>query len=67
MNVRNSVFRDGLVLESKLFGSVFTVMVHLIFSPLWMIHNNSFFSCHIIVRILSTNGADGEHQQCGRL
>ncbi len=31
MNVRNSVFRDGLVLDSKEFGTVFTVVIHLIF------------------------------------
>lgn len=31
MNVRNSVFRDGLVLGSKEFRGVFTVTAHLIF------------------------------------
>lgn len=33
MNVRNSVFRDGLVLGGKDLRGVFTVMIHLIFSP----------------------------------
>ena len=32
MNVRNSVFRGGLVLDSKEFRIVFIVTAHLVFS-----------------------------------
>ena len=46
MNVRNSVFQEGLVLDSKELRVVFTMTAHLIFSPQWMSHNSPFY--HVI-------------------
>ena len=62
MNVRKAYSEaESLLTERGL--EVFSQLRHILFFfSIVDEHNSPFLSCHIIVRILSTNGADGEHQ-----